>query len=103
MPSTLRTELDRLGYDWDEGEMVAQQGSASQRPSNTRAVERNDPLLDAKWQNGPQADLPRFLAADARAIYVPFADTRGSGLRRYFHDMAEYRANPSMPIPFPED
>lgn len=102
MPSTLRTELDRLGYDWDGGQMIQQDGTAYQQPKNGRVVEKEDPLLNARFANGPTCfDMPRFMAADANAVYIPYRDNQQSGLRKIYHEPAEYLERGDA-IPYPE-
>lgn len=102
MPSSLRTELDRLGYDWDGGQMIQQDGTAFQQAKNCRTIEPSNPVLDARFANGAaSADIPRFMAADALAIYIPYKDNLGSGLCKIYHEPAEYLER-GDPIPYPE-
>ncbi len=102
MPSTLRHELDRLGFDWDNGQMLRQDGVGWQQPRNCRTVEPTDPVLDQPWSNGAAfLDMPRFIAADALAVYLPFKDNQKSGLTKIYHEPVEYLER-GEPIPYPE-
>lgn len=102
MPSSLRHELDRLEFDWENGVMIQQDGVGLQPPRNCRTVTPDDSVLDLRWANGNGfLDMPRFMAADESAVYLPYKDNQGSGLRKVFHEPAEYIER-GVPIPYPE-
>lgn len=101
MPSTLRTELDRLDFNWERGGMMVQEGNYRVAKS-LRIIEEDDPLLDERWSNGPgYLDVPRFIAADDDAVYVVQRDGRGCGLKRIYKEPARYM-DLHEDIPYPD-
>jgi hypothetical protein len=101
MPSTLATELDKLGYDWDAGHMVLQEGNRGIPVRSARVIEKGDPILTERWANGVDCYIPRFIAVDAKGTYLPYRDIRGTGLHFIARDLREYLQGKI--IPYPED
>lgn len=102
MPSTVRGELERLGFDWEDGVLIEQAGSGYQTPKPAKPLRANAPVLDQRFSNGDGfVDVPRIMAADARAVYIPYKDRLGCGLKRIYHQLADY-IETGEPIPFPD-
>lgn len=103
MPSDLKTELDRLGYDWDHGTMVLQEGNTRQGLKVARIVGKGDPVLHTRFQNGSAVvDVPRFMASDKRGIYIVTRDQQRSGLQFIRTNPKEYVTN-SESLPYPAE
>lgn len=103
MPSTLRIELDKLFFDWKDGDMVIQHGNDRQGFKPPRRIDHKSPELDTRWQNGSNStDIPRFFAADSRALYVCYSEPQGCGLRRVDRNIKNYLNGTAGAVPYPE-
>lgn len=102
MPTTLKIELDKLGYDWDNGTMALQPGRGWESPGRAKQVKKSDPLLQQNFSNGVNLDLPRFIASDKKALYVTYRNHQGSGLAKVLKNAGDYIHTPDEVIPYPD-
>jgi len=66
--------------------MIMQDGSGYQSPKQVQVVDKDNPVLDIRFSNGQGfMDMPRFMAADAHGVYVPYRDQHSSGLQKIYH------------------
>lgn len=83
MPSTIRIELNKAGFDWKTGAIIAEEGVGRQSSAgkHTRTIEADDKLLDQVFSNGNGVlDIPRVFARDTKAVYFAHAG-KWSGTR----------------------
>jgi hypothetical protein len=106
MPSTVRIELNKLGFDWKNGVIVAEDGQGRQSTpgQNTRYINDSDPLLEYRFSNGEHLhDVPRVFARDKAAIYIPHISTiAGARMVRIIVNPETY-VKSSEPLPYPGD
>ena len=103
MPSTLRTELQRLSFDFEGGTIVYQGGSGHQRLHPPRQVEWGDSLLDERFSNGTGSmDISRVIASDREAVYLVHRNLHGTSLAKVYHD-AQHYVDTGETLPYPED
>lgn len=72
--STLRTFLDRSGFDWVTGKIIIK---TSRWP---RRIDSDDLILDTEFLYSGinvYGDLPNYIAEDKDAIYFPYKDEWG--------------------------
>ena len=101
MPSTLRVELSKLNFDFEQGKCLVQDGDDRRGYKAPREIKKDAPELDVRFQNGGNSnDLPRFIAVDPAGIFMCYRDSKGSGLRRIERDLRTY-LKPDGKIPFP--
>ena len=102
MPSTVRIELDKLDFDWKNGEIVAQAEVPRQGLRPPQRLQPSSAELDRRFSNGPSSiDLPRVIAADQKFLYVPFRDTNSSGFARIARSLRDYVNGSAGPLPYP--
>lgn len=106
MPSTIRIELDRLGFDWKSGVLLRESGVGRQSAPgrNTKSIKSEDALLDHKFSNGSNLmDIPRVFARDNKAVYFPLVThKRGARLVRVVINPETYLKT-DLPLPYPGD
>lgn len=108
MPSTFRIELDRLGYDWKHGTVVAQPHARYGTPEKPpRVLETNDLLLDEVFfSSRVGSQIPRLFASDKSYVYFPDSHpVHGTYVRRLPVRASEYIRNDEKRerIPHPDD
>lgn len=87
--STLRTFLDRSGFDWETGKIIIK---TSHWP---RGIDLDDPVLDKEFVYGGlvYGDMPSYVAEDRDSIYFPLEDTWGvtypTSVRKNIEDYIE--------------
>lgn len=103
MPSNLRTELNKLFFDWKNGDLVVQDGNQRTGFKKPRRLDAKSPELDVRWQNGSgSTDIPRFIASDAHAFYVCYSGPHGCGLQRVDRNVKNYLNGSAGALPYPE-
>lgn len=101
MPSNLRTELEKLDFDFKQGKMLYQDGSDHRGFQEPRQIAKDAPELDVRFQNGANShEMPRFIATDPWAMFLPYRNGNGSGLMRIERDLRTY-LKPDGKLPYP--
>lgn len=104
MPTTLRSELDGLDFDWDTGKIVFQPhkydtslGVKRDPNQPPRFIEASDPILDQGFN--PEYGLPTcpfVFARDQKAVYFTAWHDGSSWIERVAIDPEHYLTN-NMP------
>lgn len=106
MPSTVRIELNKLGYDWERGALLAEHGSGrtSTPGQGTRYIKTDDPVLDTTFSNGSGCiDVPRVFARDKGAVYFPHVSAVAGTRFLRIPINPEHYLKSSEPLPYPGD
>lgn len=99
MPSSVRIELNKVGYDWDHGRLLL---ARDKQPP--RYIQNDDAVLDRTFSNGTgMVDIPKVFARDKRALYfATFSPTHGARISRVAIDPEQYVQQREL-IPYPGD
>ena len=107
--TTLRKELKRVGFDFENGRIIYQEVVRDLKPGEaddikdiimTKYIDVNDRILDRKFDaDFGSPNMPRFIAEDNEKIYFPLTYDGATYIGWVYKDIHQYIARSQLPHP----